>query len=74
MPLGDIQGAVPGLPVTHAVIHAPGHAHFHPVVAGVEVVVETGVAEEAEVVVKDMVVEELVLLAEEVIGLLVDPP
>jgi len=26
------------------------------------------------VVVKDMVVEELVLLAEEVIGLLVDPP
>ena len=31
--------------------------------------VETGVAEEAGVVVKDMVVEELVLLAEEVIGL-----
>ena len=24
MPLVDIQGAVPGLPVTHAVIHAPG--------------------------------------------------
>ena len=48
---------------------ASGHAHFHPVVAGVEVVVETGVAEEAEVVVKDMVVEELVLLAVEVIGL-----
>jgi hypothetical protein len=24
VPLGDIQGAVPGLPVTHAVIHAPG--------------------------------------------------
>lgn len=72
MPLADIQGAVPGLPVTHAVIHAPGHAHFHPGVAGVEV--ETGVAEEAGVVVKDMVVEELVLLAEEVIGLLVDPP
>ena len=24
MPLGDIQGAVPDLPVTHAVIHAPG--------------------------------------------------
>ena len=47
---------------------APGHAHFHPGVAGVEV--ETGVAEEAGVGVKDMVVEELVLLAEEVIGLL----
>jgi hypothetical protein len=44
-------------------------------VAGVEVVVETGAAEEAGVVVKVMVaVEELVLLAEEVIGLLVDPP
>ena len=24
MPLADIQGAVPGLHVTHAVIHAPG--------------------------------------------------
>ena len=24
VPLGDIQGAVPGLPVTHVVIHAPG--------------------------------------------------
>ena len=33
--------------------------------------VETGVAEEAGVGVKDMVVEELVLLAEEVIGLLI---
>jgi len=72
VPLGDIQGAVPDLPVTHAVIPALGHAHFHPGVAGVEV--ETGVAEEAGVVVKDMAVEELVLLAEEVIGLLVDPP
>ena len=47
---------------------APGHAHFHPGVAGVEV--ETAVAEEAGVVVKDMAGEELVLLAEEVIGLL----
>jgi len=74
VPLGDIQGAVPGLPVTHVVIHAPDHAHFHPEVAGVEVVVETGAAEVAGVVVKVMVaVEELVLLAEEVIGLLVDP-
>ena len=25
VPLGDIQGAVPGLPVTHAVILAPGN-------------------------------------------------
>ena len=54
--------------VANDVFSAPGHAHFHPGVAGVEV--ETGVAEEAGVVVKDMVVEELVLLAEEVIGLL----
>lgn len=71
MKLEDIQEADRGLPVTHAVIHVPGLAHFHPGVAGVEV--ETGVAEEAGVGVKDMVVEELVLLAEEVIGLLVDP-
>ena len=50
------------------IFSAPGHGHFHPGVAGVEV--ETGVAEEAGVVVKDMAGEELVLLAEEVIGLL----
>ena len=54
--------------IIYILFSAPGHAHFHPGVAGVEV--ETGVAEEAGVVVKDMVVEELVLLAEEVIGLL----
>ena len=54
--------------IANALFSALGHAHFHPGVAGVEV--ETGVAEEAGVVVKDMVVEELVLLAEEVIGLL----
>jgi len=51
VPLEDIQEAVLGLHVTHAVIHVQDHAHFHPVGVLPGVAVEdatVGVAERVQ--------------------------